>query len=63
MAKEEAKRIEEIKKQLADMRKRVMDYERDFEVKIQEHPVTSVGLAFGVGMMTGILAGWIMSRR
>jgi len=63
MAKEEPKKIEELKRQLAEMRQRLMDYEKDFELKIQENPVTSVGVAFGAGMLVGVLTGWIMSKR
>ncbi len=62
MAKVE-EHVDRLKKEVAQLRHKVADYEDRFEEKVQEHPLASVGVAFGVGMLIGAVASMIIQKR
>ena len=58
-----ARNLKQLRKKLDDVMERIKDIEDDFEYKVQEHPVQSVAIAFGAGMLSGALLHAIMRSR
>ena len=58
-----AQNLEKVKEELALLKEKVTNYERQFEEKVQDHPVASVGVAFGAGVLMGALVSFFISRR
>ena len=46
-----------------DLSERVIDMEQKFENKVKEHPMQSLGIALGVGLIAGALVVGLMKRR
>jgi ElaB/YqjD/DUF883 family membrane-anchored ribosome-binding protein len=46
-----------------ELKDKIADMEGNFEEKVAEHPVQSVSVAFGVGVMTGAILTALMRRR
>ena len=61
MAKED--NYSELKKELKELKKKVSNYEKQVEQKVQEHPIASLGIAFGAGMLIGSLIKSLISRK
>lgn len=59
----EEKGLEKLQQEFQKLKERVKNYEQQFEAKVQEHPVASVGIAFGAGVALGALVGFLMNRR
>ena len=59
----EEKGLEKLQQEFQKLKEKVKSYEQQFEAKVQEHPVASVGIAFGAGVALGALVGYLMNRR
>ena len=46
-----------------DLSERVIEMEQKFENKVKEHPMQSLGIALGVGLIAGALVVGLMKRR
>ena len=55
--------IKAMKEKLEDAKERIAELEKNFEEKIEEHPIQSVAIAFGVGVLTGALIALLRRRR
>ena len=55
--------IKAMKEKLDDAKERIAELEKNFEEKIEEHPIQSVAIAFGVGVLTGALIALLRRRR
>ena len=53
----------ELKHELNELKKKVSNYEKQVEQKVQEHPIASLGIAFGAGMLIGSLIKSLISRK
>lgn len=51
-----------LKEKLEDAKDKIADLEKNFEEKIEEHPIKSVAIAFGVGFLAGALV-YLLARR
>jgi ElaB/YqjD/DUF883 family membrane-anchored ribosome-binding protein len=45
------------------MQARMRHMEQRFEDSVREHPIRSVGIAFGAGLAAGALYSWYRNRR
>lgn len=45
------------------MQARMQQVEQRFENSVREHPVRSVGIAFGAGVLAGALYSWYRHRQ
>ena len=57
------KQLAIIKEKLEDLKEKIADFEGDVEERIQEHPIQSVSIAFGVGLLSGAIIGALMKRK
>tara|TARA_Y100000310_G_scaffold339993_1_gene434387 strand:- start:304 stop:489 length:186 start_codon:yes stop_codon:yes gene_type:complete len=58
-----AKNQRSLRRELDNLKNKVIDYEHQLEGTIEDHPVASVGIAFGVGALVGAVASFLLSRR
>jgi ElaB/YqjD/DUF883 family membrane-anchored ribosome-binding protein len=56
-------KIENLKKQLEETKKRPQQWERQAETRIKEKPIQSVLIAVGVAALAGALLAAMMSRK
>lgn len=52
-----------LKRKLEDAKEKISDLEENFESKVEEHPIQSVAIAFGVGVLTGAMVALLSRRR
>ena len=62
MAKKKMIDYKALKRKLEDAKEKISDLEANFESKVEEHPIQSVAIAFGVGILTGAMIA-LLSRR
>lgn len=56
--------MQQLKAKLDDAKQKIIDLEHKFEDKVKEHPVQSVAVAFGVGILAGaVLAAVARCKR
>ena len=63
MAKAKEEDVRSLRNELRNLKDKVVDYEKRLEGTVEEHPMASVGVAFGVGALAGAVASFILSRR
>ncbi|MBU0627752.1 MAG: DUF883 C-terminal domain-containing protein [Nanoarchaeota archaeon] len=51
-----------LKEKLEDAKESIANLEENFEEKIEDHPLQSVAIAFGVGFLSGALV-YLLTRR
>lgn len=57
-------RMEEIEHNLgSDIKKKAIAAEKKAEHTIEEHPISSLGAAFGAGILAGAIATALMNRK
>tara|TARA_Y100000310_G_scaffold58145_1_gene53407 strand:- start:5464 stop:5661 length:198 start_codon:yes stop_codon:yes gene_type:complete len=61
MAKEETK-VEKLHHKLEDARDKVVELEKKFEGKVGEHPIQSLAISFGVGVVCGAVLCAVAGR-
>ena len=59
----EQTKMEKLRAEMAQLKSKVQGYEQQFETKVSDNPVTSVGLAFGTGVLVGAVVSFLMSRK
>jgi len=52
-----------LKAKLDDVKDRISELEENFEEKIEEHPIKSVAIAFGAGVLAGALTYFFAKRK
>jgi len=57
------KKIDALSKKFDDMKKTAVKWEHNAEDHIKEHPVKSVSIAFGVGILAGAIIAALSRRR
>ena len=62
MAKKKWVDYKALKKKLHNAKEKIAKLEENFETKIEEHPIQSVAIAFGVGFVAGAIT-MMLSRR
>lgn len=62
-AKKEEVDLRSLRTKLNEAKERIQDLEKNFEHKIQEKPVQSVLISFGVGFLSGALVYAIARSR
>ncbi|MDP7115754.1 MAG: hypothetical protein QF915_01730 [Candidatus Woesearchaeota archaeon] len=64
MVKKMEESMQQLKAKLDDAKQKIIDLEHKFEDKVKEHPVQSVAVAFGVGILAGaVLAAVARCKR
>ena len=63
MAKKTDKKLEVLNEKIEEIRKNAQEWEKDAEKKIKEHPVQSVLISFGAGILAGALLTTLMRRK
>ncbi|MFP4112181.1 MAG: hypothetical protein ACLFUO_04205 [Candidatus Woesearchaeota archaeon] len=53
----------DVREKIEHAKQRAMETKKEMEHKVQEHPLPSVGISFGVGMLAGIVASAIMMHK
>ena len=51
-----------MKEKLEDAKERIAELEGNFEETVEEHPLQSIAIAFGVGVLTGALV-YMMAKK
>tara|TARA_B100000315_G_scaffold147754_1_gene136670 strand:- start:235 stop:426 length:192 start_codon:yes stop_codon:yes gene_type:complete len=54
--------LDALREKVDEAKQKLIDLEHRFEGKVKEHPVQSVAVAFGVGMLSGALLAALMKR-
>ena len=62
MAKKRIIDYRDLKRKLEDAKERIEELEENFEETIEEHPIKSVAIAFGAGMLSGALL-YMLARK
>lgn len=57
------KKIDQLNDKFNDIKKSVQKWESEAEGKIKEHPVQSVLISFGAGILAGAIISALISRR
>jgi ElaB/YqjD/DUF883 family membrane-anchored ribosome-binding protein len=63
MAKErEMGMYDGMKEKLSAAKEKIVDLEQNFERKIEDNPIKSVAIAFGVGVLAGAIVTMLVKR-
>ena len=52
-----------LKNKLEEAKERISDLEENFEETVEDHPLQSVAIAFGVGVLAGGLTALLMRHK
>jgi len=63
MVKELHKKVDKLHDKIDALKKSAQDWEKGAENKIKEHPVQSVLVSFGAGLLAGAVVAALMRRR
>lgn len=61
--KELSKRVDMLSDQMYELQKKAKVMQKSAEKKIMQHPLESVGAAFGLGALFGMIISFFMRRK